>query len=134
MPAQTFRIDIDSSPLRDAVRILGDAASHGLAAALFREAETVMAKSKEEVPVDKGPLRSSGQVALPDITPSHVSVELGYGNQAVDYAVIVHEDLSAHHKPGQKAKYLEDPVLAAIPGMEERLGRTLEGEFRRGAP
>lgn len=86
-----------------------------LAAALYEEAEDIMADSKANyVPVDTGTLRASGTVLPPELTGTHVVVTLGYGGAAQDYALPVHERLDVHHPHGQ-AKYLEAPVLAAIP-------------------
>lgn len=53
------------------------------------------------VPVDKGNLRASGVVEQP--SPS--AVEISFGNEAVQYALIQHEDVSLHHKVGE-ARYL----------------------------
>ena len=36
------------------------------------------------------------------------SVLVGYGNDAVDYAIYVHEDLEAKHAAGTQAKFLEE--------------------------
>lgn len=61
-------------------------------AALFQEANKIMAKSKPLVPVFHGALRSSGHVQLPRRTASgDIEVVLGYGGAASDYAVFVHE-------------------------------------------
>jgi len=91
-----------------------------VAAALKQEAELTMTESKREVPVDTGSLRNSGFVEEPRINGKQISVKLGYGGVATKvnpkngevtttYAVIVHEDLSAHHAVGN-AKFLENPI------------------------
>jgi len=93
---------------------------HEVAAALKTEAELTMTESKKEVPVDTGALRDSGFVDEPKISGGDISVRLGYGGVATKvnektgeitttYAVIVHEDMKAHHVVG-KAKFLEDPI------------------------
>jgi hypothetical protein len=107
-------------------------APQAAAAALFQEGERVMAASKLLVPVDTGALRASGHVQPPRVEGTLVRVELGYGGVAgatvggkyVGYAVYVHENLTAAHPVG-KAKYLEEPMLAALPGMGQRIGKAL---------
>lgn len=64
-----------------------------LAAALFQEAEAVMAESKREVPVDMGTLRNSGFVDEPTIMHGEVEVTMGYGGSASAYALWVHEGI-----------------------------------------
>jgi hypothetical protein len=102
-----------------------------LGAEMYLEGEGIMAQSKELVPVDTGALRASGYVELPVIDGLGASVELGYGGPASRpnpktgeetdvYAIIVHEDLEAHHKVGI-AKYLEIPFLQAQRGMASRI-------------
>ncbi len=96
---------------------------------LFQEGESIMSASKAEVPVDLGNLRATGHVQAPVVTSQSVEVLLGYGGPAVDYAIVVHENLEAHHTVG-KAKYLEDPALRAAKGMGQRIAtriKALEG-------
>lgn len=89
--------------------------------ALYEEAESIMAKSKPLVPVDTGTLRNSGHVALPEKEMGRLTVTLGYGGAASDYALIQHERTDYHHTVG-RAKFLEEPVLEAQHGLESRLG------------
>lgn len=93
-----------------------------LASALFIEAETIMTRSKELVPVDTGTLRASGQVQPPEISSGKVSVTMGYGGAASAYALVQHERTDYHHEVGQ-AKYLEQPVNEAEAGLSRRLGQ-----------
>src|SRR5688572_2780607 len=101
--------------LQAALRAKGDRAPLAMAGALFREAETIMGRSRELVPVDTGTLRGSGSVTAPQIAGSFVEVEFGYGGAASDYAVIVHEHMGLSHTNGQ-AKFLEQPALEAALG------------------
>ena len=87
--------------------------------ALREEAETIMTDSKQRVPVDTGVLRASGFVS-----PVEDGVRLAYGGAASDYAIYVHENLDANHPVGE-AKYLERPVLEALPGLAERVAKTM---------
>jgi hypothetical protein len=112
-----------------------------LGKALFDEAENIMAASKRIVPVDFGALRSSGHVEKPEIRGMDVSVTMGYGGAAADYAIPVHEipppprkssgGRSARHRPPTQWKYLEQPFKAARRGLTERLGRKVKAELRR---
>ncbi len=95
---------------------------HAAEAALFEEAEAIMARSKDEfVPVDEGILRASGHVQLPVRTGGDVSVTLAYGGPAEAYAVIQHERLDFNHPHGGGPKYLERPLVEAVPGMGDRI-------------
>lgn len=78
-------------------------------------AQTVLKESQRIVPVDKGTLKASGQVKEPKVDADGIEVEITYGGAASKYAAIVHEDMSARHKDGQTAKYLEIPAEAAAP-------------------
>lgn len=88
--------------------------------------ENVMIPSLEQVPVKTGALKASGQ-NIPVNTLHSIGCEVGYGSEAAPYALIQHERLDFHHDVG-KAKYLEDPVNAAIPILPKELIRRLEGE------
>ena len=98
---------------------------------LYKEAEGIMTLSKEAfVPVDQGPLRASGQVDEPVVNFGVIDVTLGYGNAAVEYAKVVHEDMAAFHPTGQ-AKYLEIPFKMEQPGVKGRLAKTLINEAKK---
>lgn len=99
-----------------------------LGAALYQEAEAIMAESKKQVPVDTGRLRSTGYVAAPVFVRRSPRVEMGYGT---DYAVYVHERTELHHTVG-KAKYLEDPLKAATRGFVRRLAARTRQNLERG--
>lgn len=107
--------------LRAALRAEGDKALHALGGALYREGSEIIGVSQDQyAPVDVGVLRSSGFVDLPEYSGTHVSVQIGYGGAAEDYALVQHERLDFHHTVGQ-AKYLERPMLEAENGLEARL-------------
>ena len=88
--------------------------------ALKTEAEVELAESKRRVPVDTGTLRASGQVVGPEKEGNKFYVDISYGGQAEDYAVIVHEDLDAFHKVGQ-ALYLKSVLDESAPFMAQRV-------------
>jgi hypothetical protein len=85
-----------------------------LAMALYASGEAVMTDSKENyVPVVDGTLRGSGFVEEPKLKGSTLSVTLGYGGAASEYAVVVHEAPPTY---GQgKNKYLTTPLYMSAP-------------------
>lgn len=94
-------------------------------AALYTEAEAIMTASKAICPVDTGVLRQSGFVAPPTTEGNTHRIEMGYGGAASAYAVIVHENPSAHHPVGQW-KYLEVPLREAAPHLAANIARRVE--------
>lgn len=114
----------------------------GVGAALFQEAQGIMAESKESfVPVDLGTLRVSGKVQKPNIMPVGATVTMGYGGSAAPYALAIHEHPSDASPPTWGSddvnfkrggpKYLEKPLRNAIPGMLARLRVKIEVFIRK---
>ena len=101
-----------------------DTFSDAVKAELTIEAELIMTDAKQNyVPVDLGPLRSSGHVLEPERRGKDVSVDLVFGGPSAPYALRQHEDLSLQHPGGRSAKYLETPFNQAIPGMADRIAK-----------
>lgn len=98
---------------------------------MVQEAETIMGRSKEIVPLDLGPLRASAdEVGVNvDANENSVTVSFGYGGQAAGYSIIQHENPVFRHAPGRTWKYLENPTLEAIEGMEQRLAEGAAGNL-----
>ena len=96
-------------------------APQALGGALYREAQEIIAQALPITPIRFGPLRRSAQVHEPEYSGATVSVTLGFGNDAVKYAVYVHENLTARHMPPTQAKFLEIPLNDAVDGMADRL-------------
>lgn len=90
----------------------GTSAIPALAASLTAVAQIMMYESQVQVPFRTGALKASGRVFEPNITGTTVTVDLGYGGDASDYAFFVHENSSLTFQNGKKAKYLADPVGA----------------------
>lgn len=63
-------------------------------------------ESQKIVPVDTGVLRASAFTRREGVS-SQTEVKVGY---TAAYAIFVHEDLTAQHKPGKSAKFLEIPA------------------------
>lgn len=90
---------------------------------MVQEAETIIGHAKEIVPLDLGPLRASADEVGINVDEGEYSatVSFGFGGQASHYSIIQHENPFFRHAPGRTWKYLENPTLAAIEGMEQRL-------------
>ncbi|MEU2393974.1 hypothetical protein [Streptomyces sp. NPDC007369] len=97
-----------SRAARTRIRFHGDAVLRDVRQAAARGlqlgAEHLLAEARKEVPIAEGTLERSGTATVDE-------AELVAG-VAFDtpYAKRVHEDLSARHSPGRKAKFLEDPA------------------------
>lgn len=111
MPNSTVTLDFTGvKQLQDVLKKLGAHATQAAKAALYQEAERIMTVSKQTyVPIDFGNLRDTGIVGQPEERGSHIVVELGYGGPSASYAIHVHENLEAQHRPPTQAKYLELP-------------------------
>lgn len=109
---------------------LGRKSQRALAKSLYQEAQVIMRFSKQQVPVEKGTLKNSGAVESP-VTDSDgtISVRMGYGGAAGAYALVQHENLQFRHPRGGNAKFLERPLLAAMPGLTQRIGNRLKAEL-----
>lgn len=99
-----------------------------LGAALAAEAEIEMTEAKRRTPVDTGALRATGHVQEPRVSMGVVSVTMGFGGPAVDYALRVHEDMEMYHDTGQ-AKFLESVLLESAPHIAARVGRRVEARL-----
>ena len=110
---------IGNSKAIDALALKG-ALNGDIAMGLVMIAEMIMTDSKDNyVPIDTGELWRSGTVLAPEVTQTGtISVKFGYNTP---YAKIVHDRMPSI---GQgKVKYLEKPLLAAIPGAEQLLNQ-----------
>lgn len=121
-----------AAELEATLRRFGAAGRAELAGALYREGEAIMTEAKSLCPVDTGALRASGQVRPPFNDGEALVVEMGFGNTAVNYALYVHEDLTAHHENGQ-AKFLEQPLLEHRDLLLHRLAEEIQRAFSNAA-
>jgi len=83
-------------------------------------------KSQQVVPVDTGALKASAFTRKTGVGRS-TNVTVGY---TMDYAVFVHENLDARHKPGKTAKYLERPARKFMGRMRDIIKKTMEASAR----
>jgi hypothetical protein len=81
-----------------------------LSRGLYRAGEHIVGEAKERyVPVRRGHLRASGRCSRPSIQGAEVSVRLSFGDAAVRYALVQHENTHFRHRVGTH-HYLSTPV------------------------
>ena len=68
------------------------------------------------VPVDKGELKASGRVQLTG-RGVNARATISYGSEVAYYALYVHEDLTKHHAPPTRAKFITYAASVARPAM-----------------
>lgn len=97
--SRKFRLDIrlDKAKIRNVTQ---QCTKKGTWSAL----DHLAAKSKEQVPLDQGPLKNSCYVDVADDGSS------GTVSYDTPYAIVQHENMQYQHQRGRKAKYLEDPA------------------------
>ena len=107
-------------------------------AGMYLAAQLVMTEAKQEAPLDLGTLQGSGYVTHPQRRGTRVSLELGFGGQAEDYALVQHEVPMEHSEPGRKDHYLSDPMHAAesrtLRIISEHVLRALNGDIPQAVP
>ncbi|GAA1327594.1 hypothetical protein GCM10009592_14640 [Brachybacterium rhamnosum] len=81
----------------DVTKAVQDAAAHGLALA----AEYLLEAANRTVPLEEGTLQRSGRASVDD---DGLRAAVSYDTP---YAIPVHEDLTARHDAGRRAKWLE---------------------------
>ena len=112
------------------LQTLGREGPRVLAGALHRAHEVIMTEAKRRTPVQFGALKASGHVALPRIEATQIVSEGGFGGAAVDYAVFVHENVTARHTVGQ-AKFYESALLEASRTLAADLARDVAAALTR---
>lgn len=129
MPSRTFDL-IGADRLIDALARGGSKAIPAIGRALYEEGQNIFRESQKQVPHDEGVLMASGQLHMPAVSGSSVLVEITYGGSAATYAEIQHENEDYKHDEGRKAKYLEDPFMDAIPGLDNAIADRIEAIMR----
>lgn len=82
-------------------------------------------ESQKVVPVDTGNLKNSATTRVDDSNKGFdAQVTVGY---TANYAVYVHENLTARHAPGKTAKFLEGPARE----MRAEIANIIEAEIRK---
>lgn len=120
---------VGTSELIKNLQAAGPRGVKAVGAGLYVEAQNILTEAKKEVPVDLGTLKNSGYATLPVISGQNVTVELGFGGSAKDYAVIQHERTDFNHPGGGKAKFLQDPLYRAKSGLGKNVANYAERAF-----
>ncbi|MEV7501731.1 hypothetical protein [Streptomyces sp. NPDC093018] len=101
-------------------QVLGRA-RQGALRGLLLGAEHLLAESRKEVPIAEGTLERSGATSVDE---ANLVAGVTYDTP---YAARVHEDMSARHSPGRKAKFLEDPANREA----DAIGELIAAQVRR---
>ncbi len=114
-----IKVNLDKAKIRTTVKT---ATRKGTWSALDHLASV----SKQQVPLDQGPLKNSCVV---DVSDDGTSGTVSYDTP---YAVRQHEETGYAHQRGRKAKYLEDPANdgGVQAQMRTLIKRAFEGEMR----
>jgi len=89
--------------LKKVKKVTGSAVERGLVeGAQFLQRESMLI-----VPIDTSILKNSCRVVKAKGSGFTADIVVSY---KTDYAVFVHENLTARHKEGKRAKYLEEPA------------------------
>ena len=128
MAKSSFSIDLfGDKELVNALKSGQENTPQAIAQAIYEEANVIFAKSQVLVPVDTGVLRGSGGVSAPQMGSQGYFVDIFYGGPAASYALYVHEIIGNYHNPPTQAKYLEQPVMEAMPTIQANLkGRIID--------
>jgi hypothetical protein len=118
--------------LQNVLRVAKEQSPLAVAQAIWEEANLIFARSQTLVPVDTGALRGSGGVSAPQRGTNGYFVDIYYGGPAAPYALYVHEIIGNYHNPPTQAKYLEEPLVQAIPEIQNNLSRRIIHIVRNG--
>lgn len=108
------RIKIDTALIKQVTK-------SGSKRATWMALDHLAAVSKQQVPLDQGPLKNSCYV---DVNEDGSQGTVSYDTP---YAVIQHENLKFNHQRGRKAKYLEDPVFDS--GVQQEMAQLAQQGF-----
>lgn len=125
-----------------ALDALGSRMRESLGRALYNEANELKNASLQEVPRDTGVLAGSAYMTI-DVSGKVMRAEVGYGGAASAYALATHENPRSgktgglspsgrqykHWAKVGKWKYLEQPFLARVPGLSNRVAAFLRAEL-----
>lgn len=100
------------------------------ASALNQFAQICVDTAKEWCPVEFGFLRDNGKI-LKLATPGNLRVTIGF---TAEYAVYVHENLTANHPRGGGAKFLENSMRAHASEFDSFVLEHLQSAFNGGTP
>jgi len=86
----------------------------------------VKAKADDLIPVDTGAAKTSGRIFKDEgdtvLAYGGLEIETPRGTKDTSkYVIRLHEDLDMNHPHGGQAKFLEQPFLEMLPGLEQRI-------------
>lgn len=87
---------------------------------------TEMREMKRRTPVETGELRDSGHTKPARFEGDTVKGEMEF---SADHAMVVHEDLEAHHTVGQ-AKFMESVLNESAPHFPARVAEDMKGDMK----
>ena len=82
----------------------------------------VLDEAIRQAPLDTGDLKNSGKI-YENPKSTRIAFE-------APHAMIQHENLEYNHPKGGKAKYLEDPFHALIPGAYQRVANNIKRNLK----
>jgi hypothetical protein len=118
--------------LTDKLRSNMPKARQAVKAELYQFSEEVMTDSLEVVPWLTGTLAGTGKVQSPVEDGNVITVTMGYGDEAIGYALYVHEEMNSPSgnainwtRPGSGPKFLSTPLQAKQDQLPGRLKTVL---------
>lgn len=112
------------------MQLAGPEAMQRIGAGLYRGGQAIIADAVDLVPVDQGVLRDSAIVQEPVVSGDEVSVELGFGGAASDYAIEQHENLDFEHPNGGQAKFLETATTMNLIAVQDEVRDALVALYK----
>lgn len=113
-------------------------AASGMKIGLIRAALHLQMKSMQIVPVLTSALQKTARVSSVRGRGAKQDISVSYGGRGsggethVRYAVYVHEDPKARHKPGKTYKFLERPAKEERREMLKMLAESISDGIKRG--
>lgn len=110
--------------VKEALRKHRQASARGMGKGLRRAGLFLQRESMKLAPIDTGVMRASASTIASGKGLATV-VAVGYGT---DYAIYVHENLEAQHKPGKTAQFLTGPLITHKDKLGEIVAKAIEDE------
>lgn len=150
-----IKIDMASmKEVQDAIRVDAEGVARAARAGLDQFGEDILNEADQRVPFDEGILAGSRAVNKRHYGDKY-TVELGYGNSSVRYALVQHERLDFYHPPkppnkskvggrsgtgpgpdpvtGRGPKYLEIPFKKFTQNISETLAGYIRSHYQLGS-
>ena len=91
-----------------------------------KEPRNLLNAARDLIPVDTGASKRSGRVVKDEgdtvVAFGGLEIETPRGTKDTSqYNIRLHEDLEMNHPHGGQAKFLEQPYLEMLPGLEQRI-------------